>query len=873
MYGWPIFRAAVVWLPCLCVSQWAMSQGVQRSSSEDYLSEELRARVEVLKDDVRTTPANADNGAQRAFVLWDWANAYAGVGGVLPVELPALVARVGGQRQAGAAALRQIDRYVRELTLHDEKPSAIGVLTSQASGPFLPGSYVTIRQTYQFGDMEMVPGGGFFVAKHFMSNQGAYQAKKPKADNYITITSTNPKARFVVDSKQMSGMHGGFRNASPGLFFRLSEGLLTKRDAVTITYGDRRGGSNGFRVQTFSNSAFPLPLYVDLKGTRDLLTLPIQTYAVQGGPVMGVHGFGPSIVKTGESFVLSIRSEDRYRNRASGPIPEYTVTVNDQPYATIQASDQAITLLPENHFDAPGVYRFHIRSTDGAIEGDCNPIWVQDDPELRVYWGDTHGHCGFAEGQGTPESFFEFGRDDARLDFLTHSEHDIWMDDTEWQSLINNVDRYNNDGEFVAILGYEWTADTRRGGHHNVFFRDTHNRKRVPNQTTPVLSQLYRRLANQNDMRDVLIIPHAHMAGEYRMNDPHMETLVEIMSMHGNFEWFGRMYLQHGHEVGFVAASDDHLSHPGYASPLPGGLSQPGGLAAVLAPEKTRDAIFDALKDLAAYATTQQRIILDVKTNGARMGTRTSYAATRRITGRVIATAPIADVCLLKNGDVIATKDLITSQDPYPRDKRSLEVSFYSESDPHVRDNPRGWRPWRGRLSVRNGTVRHASSPSMTNPLSESVAIDDAVAGQVNFRLRTRGSHKNILLDLDGCTDQTEIMIDLSAAKEQPTSPPLFRRNVDMPPQTIRFPLRDVLQKPVTHKKSIRGFEESVTVRHVVDHPVMDYVIDFTDAESPKHGDYYFVRVRQIDGGVAWSSPVWIGGFSKRHDHVHVHEK
>ena len=69
MYGWPIFRAAVVWLPCLCVSQWAMSQGVQRSSSEDYLSEELRARVEVLKDDVRTTPANADNGAQRAFVL------------------------------------------------------------------------------------------------------------------------------------------------------------------------------------------------------------------------------------------------------------------------------------------------------------------------------------------------------------------------------------------------------------------------------------------------------------------------------------------------------------------------------------------------------------------------------------------------------------------------------------------------------------------------------------------------------------------------------------------------------------------------------------------------------------------------------------
>ena len=226
-----------------------------------------------------------------------------------------------------------------------------------------------------------------------------------------------------------------------------------------------------------------------------------------------------------------------------------------------------------------------------------------------------------------------------RLDFLTHSEHDIWLDDREWQTLIDNVNQYNNDGEFVAILGYEWTVPTRFGGHHNVFFRDADDRRRVPSQTAPVLSQLYRRLGNENDMDDVLIIPHAHQAGEYRLSDPNMETLVEIMSMHGNFEWFGIMYLNHGHEVGFVAASDDHLSHPGYSTPLRSGLAQRGGLAAVLAPEKTRDAIFDAMKDLASYATTGKRIILDVDLNGARMGTRTVYRAERTIRGRVMGTA------------------------------------------------------------------------------------------------------------------------------------------------------------------------------------------------------------------------------------------
>jgi hypothetical protein len=100
-----------------------------------------------------------------------------------------------------------------------------------------------------------------------------------------------------------------------GLFFRLEEGRLVKGDTVTIIYGDTRGGSPGFRVQTFSNDAFPLPIYVNLRGNRELITLPIQTYTVRGGKVNGVHGFAPSVVKTGEAFTLSVRSEDFYYNR------------------------------------------------------------------------------------------------------------------------------------------------------------------------------------------------------------------------------------------------------------------------------------------------------------------------------------------------------------------------------------------------------------------------------------------------------------------------------------------------------------------------------------------------------------------------------
>ena len=64
-----------------------------------------------------------------------------------------------------------------------------------------------------------------------------------------------------------------------------------------------------------------------------------------------------------------------------------------------------------------------------------NPVWVRQDAGRRVYWGETHGHCGFGEGQGTPTAFFEFGRDDSRLDFLTVTEHDALTDDGEWRQL------------------------------------------------------------------------------------------------------------------------------------------------------------------------------------------------------------------------------------------------------------------------------------------------------------------------------------------------------------------------------------------------------------------------------------------------------
>ncbi len=849
-----------------------MAQGGQAANRfsatrGDYLSPKLREEVEQLKTDVASAPSTLDNGVDRALVLWKWSNAFAQQGGVLPVELPAIVALVTAQQEPPATTLQRLevmDRFVRELQLREEQPTAIGHLTSDNGGPFLPGSFVTIEQTYHVGDMPIVPGGGFFIARHFMSNQGQFQTDDPQGDNYISIRSTNPSAQFIPGTVKVGGMHGGFRTEADGLVFHLEGATLTKRDTVTVTYGDRSGGSRGFQVQTYSNDAFPLPIYVDPRGNSDFLTLPLQPYKVVGGPVHAVHGFAPSVAKVGETIEVSVRSEDVYYNRASGAIPGYQVFINGARHSRIEPAEEAITLLDDIQFNEPGVYRFSFESDDGQIRGQSNPIWVQQDPQYGIFWGDTHGHCGFAEGQGTPEAFFEFGRDDARLDFLTHSEHDLWMDDSEWQTLIENVNRYNKDGEFIAILGYEWTVNNQWGGHHNVFFRDTIDRSRVPRQTAPDLSQLYQRLAVENDMDDVLIIPHAHQAGDWRISHPQMETLVEIMSMHGHFEWFGVMYLNHGHDIGFVAASDDHLSHPGYSTPLASGLAARGGLAAVLAPTKTRDAIFDAMKDLAAYATTGQRIILDVDLNGARMGTRTVNRDDRHLTGRVFGTAPLDSIAVIKNGKQVWNKDLLTTRDE-PASTRRVELTFHSTNDPQMRDNPRGWRPWHGTLVVKGAQLKAVSSPALENRLWEFVDEDENEPNRVHFALRTRGSYKNLVLDLENVTATASIEVYLDEVRERTTGPSIYRPSGLLPEETLRFSLSESSNEPVTHSQSVDQFTDSVTLRCIRSDPLLDYEFEYTDSEETKPGDYYFVRVRQMDGGTAWSSPIWVGGFSTRY--------
>ena len=643
----------------------------------DPLAADLRREVEALKKDVAREPTTPSTLAARTDVLWRWVNAYALTGGPVPVNLPQEVAVIRWGLDDGRGPQETIvedmdfftlerlssivDGYVRELTLKDETPEALGELDIDPATPLAAGSRATLRITYTVGSLPMQPGGALLIGTQYMGDQGREQLEDPAGDDYVSIASSNPAARFEPIKVPLAGLHGGFVVQRPTPAYRLVGPALQPGDTVTLTYGDRSKGSRGLKVQTFTTDALVFAVYVDLDGKGRFFTPRWPSVPVVGGAVRSVWPLAPSVVDRGESFTLGLRSQDALYNRAAGDVPAYRVLLDGKQVAEVAASRNAIATVPGLKIDAPGVHRLTVVSADGAIRATSNPIRVRASAsEPRVLWGETHGHSGYAEGQGTAAGYFRYAKEDSRLDFVTLSEHDFWMDDYEWKTM-QDLSRQSTADGTIAFLGYEWTGIRSRGGHHNVLFR-TPDHERVPVQEASRLPKLYEGLRREVDPKDVVVIPHAHMAADWTMSDVDLERLAEIYSMHGTFEWFGNRFLQNGWEVGFIGASDDHRAQPG----APHGLFRlpvagQGGLAAVLAPERTPDAIFDAMRARSVYATSGARILLDARLNGRPMGTRQPDARERRIECRVSGTAPIDRIDVVRNGEIVFSRHYLTA--------------------------------------------------------------------------------------------------------------------------------------------------------------------------------------------------------------------
>ena len=681
------------------------------------------------------------------------------------------------------------------------------------------------------------------------------QIEDPEADGYTSIESSNPAARFTTTSLPLTGLHGGNREARKTPAFRLEGAALAPGDQVVFHIGDRRQGSRGLELQTTATEDFVFPIYVDFEGKGQFMSGEWPRIRVEGGELAGLTVLAPSVVATGETFDLTVRAEDRHLNRATSSLPAWEVVRDGKVVKKVAAGGPALQLVGGLSIDQPGVHRFMVRSADGKWSATSNPVLASKSPATRVFWGETHGHTGLAEGQGTAEQYFRYGVEDARLDFLTLSEHDMWMDDAEWKLLDELTRKTTKEGRTVSFLGYEWTSTRELGGHHNVFFR-TPGRPRVPIQKAPRLEQLYAGLNAAERQDDVLVIPHAHVAGDWRKNDAGIERVVEIVSNHGTFEWFGNRYLANGFKVGFIGGADDHRSRPGRTGSRPD-TSQSGGLAAALAPAKNADAIFDALRARSTYATSGERIVLDANANGKLPGSELPAGGRLKLACKVAGTAPIDQIDVVKNGEVAYSRSYLTA----PLASHVwVQVGFESSSAVYgeALDNPRAYRPWKGTLRVEGARVVSVR-PVFFNVYRSKAAIDADDPALIRFQTETRGRRDVMLVELDGATSSTRFHFALEAAKERRAAPVLVRPLKEIPAVEATLAFDRMADGRMEHELPVDVHTDRILLQTVDPDAPLDREFEWSDLGKVEPGDYVYLRVTQLDGGRAWSSPFFFG--------------
>jgi hypothetical protein len=528
------------------------------------------------------------------------------------------------------------------------------------------GSTARFDIIYEAGEHGISEWGVIFVETSPFWYWGDPQAHTAEAPGYTTAETQAPG---VTLTRQALG---------PNLLgIQITGRALEPGERVRITLG---AGEQQVRVDRYAEDESRIWIAVDgdADGIRSVLPGSPWINVVAGEPARLVLTVS-STAQPGEEVTMTAAILDRYGNAGVDYAGE--ITLKGLPaglgFPDRIRLDTQDTGRRTIHAVAPaeGIYRIVAEAT-GGLAAESNPLVVKAGIQA-LQWGDLHGHSGLSDGSGTPEQYVTYARDVSALDVVALTDHDHWgmefldADPENWQRIREVNAAFHRPGEFVTLLGYEWTS-WLHGHRHVLYFSDEGEilSSMDSRYETPAL------LWSALRQRPVLTFAHHSAGGPISTNwdyapDPLLEPLTEIVSVHGSSEAadapglisnpvqgnYVRDALGRGYRLGFLGSGDSHDGHPGLAhlDTEPGH----GGLAAILTSDLTRDGVLSALRARSVYATNGPRIWLEVTLDGYPVGSvlpQDEWQAGRQsvLTYAVSATAPVARVELIRGGSVTA---------------------------------------------------------------------------------------------------------------------------------------------------------------------------------------------------------------------------
>jgi hypothetical protein len=735
----------------------------------------------------------------------------------------------------------------------DYRAAEVGTVTLSPDRPVEAGSYASFALTFTAGRFGMDDTGSLRISMRQVSDVGRPQFADPAAPNYVTAEASNG-AKLVLEYSPKLNM----RPWSRTLTVTVARGFLAPGDTITIRLGDTRGGSPGLRMQTYCEARFHFLTLADVFATCNWALLPVQPWMeVIPGPGVRPLAIIPTQRRSGETFAIHLRSDDRWGNPAVMPVGTHKLRAS----APVKG-------LPES-FDWPAGARSHrieglsAEAAEALVitwdETPSNPMRVAD-AALMPFWADLHGQSGETVGTGRIDALAAYARDLAGVDAICHQGNDFQITPEGWADFNRCFEEFDQPGRFVFMPGYEWSGNTALGGDRNVLYPEPHRTihrschaliENLSDEATDALDARELHAMLRAEERPVLCIPHVggRYANLFYAHDKKLERAVETHSDWGTFDWLLDDAFAVGARVGIVANSDGHKGRQGASHPGASQFGSYGGLTCLLTTELSRAGVFEALRCRHHYATTNAaRVHADVKVT-------LTHPAQLHIDDPALGGAPDAETAEAMMGDILAQVQdetaLFTAEimgaAPIERielrNRTELLEVIRPEGKPGLRlrvvwegseYRGRGRETfWVGEIALEGGTTWSGLKPINKFNLDHRFQVD---ATSLKLQGVTTGGFQALearLSDLDGTLKietalvKAEIPLrDLLQGEQRWEAGGLSRR-------MRAFLLPD--ERPASHLK----FERRIKLRQGEDNAL-------------------FLRATFEDGSVLWTSPVYL---------------
>jgi hypothetical protein len=498
----------------------------------------------------------------------------------------------------------------------------------------------------------------------------------------------------------------------------------------------------------------------------------------------------------------------------------------------------------------------------------------------QPFIGDLHNHCSISYGHGELEDALRNAQ--LQLDFVSITGHAGWPDMGKlrmpepvvnyhkkgFAKLKTEKDRYdktleacNKPGRFVTFSSYE--LHSFEFGDYTVLQRQTEDSFEIP-ENIEQMRVFLKETSAERDGR--ILFPHhigykTGFRGIYWNSfSEQASPLVEIFSMHGcsesprnPFPYLHTMGpldskntmqsgLSQGHMFGVIASTDHHSAHPG---------SYGHGRVVAWAESLNREDLWDAFINRRTYALSGDKIMCKFSLDGYPMGSVVPWNTDKHpeLSLEVEGRDALSRIEIVKNATVIMQKNYIpTSRAVHQSESIRGKVLFEF-----------GWGEkgelfnWDIEIHFHNAIVKNIEpqlrGKDVVDPLDtvstgySFSTLDISAEKSVHLRTATWGNPTP-------STSQTQrILVDLECVKEDQIDLWINGTN-------YHYKIADLIEDDAIFYTS--GFVSPAVKIHrfIFDDDCYDQ-IRFVDKQA-RINDVYYARVLQVNGQMAWSSPIKI---------------